>query len=45
MFTSLGSGFMYLPEHFLVAVVISLELLILSPLKNGESYSFAIAIK
>ena len=45
LFTSLGSGFMHLPEHFLVTVVISLKLLILRPLKIGESYSFAIAIK
>ena len=45
LFTFLGSGFMHLPENFLVTVVISLKLLILRPLKIGESYSFAIAIK
>ena len=37
VFASLGSGFMHLPEHFLVVVVIFPWLLILSPLKNGES--------
>ena len=45
VFTSLGSFFMHLSEHFFVVVVIFPWLLILSPLKNGESYSFAIAIK
>ena len=39
VFTSLGSGFMHLPEHFLVVVVIFPWLLTLTPLKNGVSYS------
>ena len=34
VFASLGSGFMHLPEHFLVVVVIFPWLLILSPLKK-----------
>ena len=41
VFTSLGSGFMHLLEHFLVVVVIFPWLLTLTPLKNGVSYSFA----
>ena len=49
VFTSLGSFFMHLSEHFFVVVVVVVVifpwLLILSPLKKGESYSFAIAIK
>ena len=46
VFASLGSGFMHLPKHFLVVVVICTWLLMLSPLKKrGESYSFAIAFK
>ena len=40
-FTSLGSGFMHFPEHFLFVVVIFSW----STKKNGKSYSFAIAIK
>ena len=35
-FASLGSGFMHLPKHFLVVVVIFPWLLIFSPLENGE---------
>ena len=34
VFTSLGSGFMHLPEHFSVVIVIFHQLLILSPLKK-----------
>ena len=34
VFTSLGSGFMHFPEHFLVVVVIFLWLLISSPPKE-----------
>lgn len=45
VFNTLGSGFMHLPEHFLVFAVIFPWLLILSPRENGESYSFANAIK
>ena len=45
IFASLGSGFMHLPERFLVVVVIFPWLLIFSPLENGEGYSFAVAIK
>ena len=41
VFTSLGSGFMHLPEHFHVVVVIFPWLLTLTPVKNGKSYSFA----
>ena len=34
VFTSLGSGFMHLPKHFFVVVVIFPWLLILSPLRK-----------
>ena len=45
VFTSLGSGVMHFPKHFLVVVVIFPWLLTLTPVKNDESNSFAIAIK
>ena len=45
VFISLGSGFLHLPEFFHVVAVIFLWLLTLIPVKNGKSYSFAIAIK
>ena len=45
VFTSLGSGFMHLPEFFLIVVVIFPWLLTLIPLKTDKSCYFAIAIK